>query len=181
VNTDFRAASAAGFLLFVREGTLFAQSFDARTFRATGNTIPVAEHVGSNIGTHEASFSASENHVVFANGLTVPSSQLTWVDRGGRILGTVGAPGPLASPALSPDGRRVAVSRIRQDGADILMVDTAGGAESRFTFDPSRNSAPVWSADGSRLFFTSTRDGVATLYQKRVNGTSQEERLLGAI
>jgi eukaryotic-like serine/threonine-protein kinase len=181
VNTDFRAAFAAGFLLFVREGTLFAQSFDARSFRTTGTTIPVAEHVGSNTGTQEASFSASEHHVVFASSLTVPSSQLTWVDRGGRILGTIGAPGTLSTPALSPDGRRVAVSRPRGDGADLWLVDAASGAESRATFDPSRNTAPVWSADGSRLFFASTRDGVATLYQKPVNGTSQEERLLGAI
>ena len=117
VDTHFRAAFAAGFLLFVREGTLFAQTFDARTYRTVGGMMPLAQHVGSNTGNEEASFSVSEHHLVFAGSLTVPSSQLTWIDRGGRILGTIGPPGPLASPALSPDESRVAVSRLQGDGA----------------------------------------------------------------
>jgi Tol biopolymer transport system component len=181
VDTHFRAAFAAGFLLFVREGTLFAQAFDARTYRTVGGTMPVAQHVGSNTGNEEASFSVSEHHLVFAGSLTVPSSQLTWIDRGGRILGTIGPPGPLASPALSPDESRVAVSRLQGDGADIWLVVAASGAESQLTFDPSRNNAPVWSAKGDRLFFNSTRDGSSMLYQKLVNGTSPEERLLDDI
>jgi Tol biopolymer transport system component len=178
VDTDFRAAFVAGFLLFVRDQTLLAQPFDARTFRTTGNTIPVAGHVGSNTSTHEASVSASEHAVVFADSLRVPSTQLTWLDRRGGVLGTIGKPGALDSLALSQNDRWVAVSRTQGDGAAIWLVDATSGEESQFTFDSSRNSAPVWSADGGRLFFTSDRLGTSALYHKAVNGTSLEKPLL---
>ena len=57
LDTEFRAAFAPpGYLLFVREGTLLAQPFDAATRQLTGSAFPVAERVGSGQGTGEAPF-----------------------------------------------------------------------------------------------------------------------------
>ena len=106
--------------------------------------------------------------------------QLTWVDRTGTARGTLGEPDPtLIGPRVSPDGRRVAVTRIVQGNADLWLLD--GTRMIRFTFDPARDLTPVWSPDGTQIAFRS--DPAASqfdLYQKLTNGTGVEERLVAS-
>ena len=47
-----------------------------------------------------------------------------------------------------------------------------------FTFDPEWDVAPIWSPDGSRIIFSSWRNGSWDLYQKAANGDGPEELLL---
>ena len=103
---------------------------------------------------------------------------MTWVDRGGNALGSVGQPGPYRNPELSPDGTRVAVNAVDAQGGtqDLWLVEMARGVTSRFTFDPGNDIYPVWSPDGSRIVFGSDREGgVYHLYQKRADGVGIEE------
>ena len=58
------------------------------------------------------------------------------------------------------------------------MIDLERGHPSRFTFDPEPDFLPIWSPDGSRIVFTSSRNGSWDLYQKAASGTAQEELLL---
>ena len=104
--------------------------------------------------------------------------QLTWFDRAGKALDTVGAPDEnnLTAPSLSPDGRRVAVSRRVQGNQDIWLMDA--DRTTRFTFDPSPDEFPIWSPDGSRIVFNSTRKGHRDVYQKPSNGAGSEELLV---
>ena len=99
----------SGYLIFVRDGTLLAQPFDAKALRVTGDPIPVSDDVWFHRATGNAAFSVSENGTLaYAAG---PSpSRLAWRDRSGREIGTVGGPAVFNSPRLSPDGTRVAVS-----------------------------------------------------------------------
>ena len=101
--------------------------------------------------------------------------QLTWFDRAGRTLGTMGAPDEnnLSSPNLSPDGRRVAVSRTVQGNQDIWLID--GTRTSRFTFDAALDRFPIWSPDGSQIVFDSDRKGQRDIYQKASSGEGAEE------
>ena len=95
---------------------------------------------------------------------------MTWVDRAGNALGSIGPPGVYRNPELSPDGTRVAVDVYDPQNAylDIWLVDVARGVASRFTFDPGNDVYPVWSPDGSRIVFGSDCEGgVPHLYQKR--------------
>ncbi len=65
--------------------------------------------------------------------------QLTWVDRSGTARGTVGdLDATLFLPRVSPDGRRVAVSRTVQRNTDLWLLD--GARTSRFTFDAALDS-----------------------------------------
>jgi len=57
---------------------------------------------------------------------------------------------------------------------DIWTRDLARSSESRITF-AGNNRYPVWSADGSHLFFVSDRDGTDKVYQKAANDTGPEE------
>ncbi|MCY3547210.1 MAG: amidohydrolase family protein [Gemmatimonadetes bacterium] len=69
----------------------------------------------------------------------------------------------IVSPAVSPDGRRIAFSA-RGD----LWVHTVGGDTEQLTDDPWIEIDPAWSPDGSRLAFSSDRDGRTDLYVRRM-------------
>ncbi len=171
-----------GYLLFVREGALMAQTFDNLRLALKGQATPVAEHLNDNGGGTGgyAAFTASANGVLAFQRSAAP--QLTWYDREGTALRSVGEPSDYQGLALSPDGMRLAVTKLKGANAvtaSIWLLDLArGGASTRFTFGSARARNPVWSADGSRIIFSSDRDGPWNLYQKSANGATDEEALL---
>jgi Tol biopolymer transport system component len=172
-----------GYLLYVRERALLAQPFDAKRLRFAGEPFPVVDDVsaGGGVATN-ADFSASDNAVLVCRGGSGSAlSQLTWVDREGRATGTLGAPADFGTITLSPDGVRVATSiqAPREGGSDIWILDAARSLSSRFTFDPADEGWPVWSADGSRIFFTSNRAGDYAVYEKASSGVG-DQRLVSA-
>jgi Tol biopolymer transport system component len=111
-------------------------------------------------------------------------TQLTWFDRGGKRLATVGEPGSGFSggfsPQLSPDEKQVVVDRfVPETGLfNLWLIEMASGISSRFTFDQQNNRTPVWSPDGARILFTSNREGAYNLYTKLSSGAGKEELLL---
>jgi Tol biopolymer transport system component len=170
------ADPSTGYLLFMREATLFAQPFDNRGMELRGQPTPVAEQVDDNNGGGggHGAFSASTNDVlVFARGPAL-DRQLTWYDRQGKVLGTVGEPANYGGLAISPDGTRVALSKRSGQTSNIWLVDLSRGTSTRFTFGSGLDSNPVWSPDGSRIIFSSGND----LYQKLASGLRDAELLL---
>jgi Tol biopolymer transport system component len=105
--------------------------------------------------------------------------RLTWFDRQGNKVGTIGEPGVYRTLAISPDGKRVAAERTdpQTQNRDIWLLDVANGAAARFTSDPGWDAFPTWSPDGSRIVFTSNRSGVYDLYRKASSGAGSEELL----
>ena len=71
----------------------------------------------------------------------------------------------LSSPAMSPDGQRVAftVSTVRESEnkrhSEVWVVSSAGGDAQRFTSSGYESSNARWSPDGKWLLFTSQRPG----------------------
>jgi serine/threonine protein kinase/Tol biopolymer transport system component len=169
----------AGYLLFLREGMLMAQRFDERRLELVGEAVSVAEGVGSFRDT--GYFAASANGVlVYKTGAGV--WRVTLVNRRGEVIGTAGEPGDYPNFALSPEGSRAAVTRQEvissAFGSDLWLLDFTRGINTRFTFGRGNNRSPVWSPDGSKIIFSSNRDGVFDLYQKAASGVSDEEPLL---
>lgn len=103
--------------------------------------------------------------------------RLTWFDRQGNKVGTIGEAGLYRTLTVSPDGKRVAVERNdpQTQNRDIWILDAESGAATRFTSDPGWEAFPTWSPDGTRVIFTSNRSGVYELYQKALNGAGNEE------
>ena len=95
-------------------------------------------------------------------------------------VGTLGSPDERNSVIeLSPDGQRVAVSRTSQGNQDIWLIDVARDGQTRFTDNPSWDSLPLWSPDGSQLMFSSGRSGFG-LFQKPANGARDEQLMLAS-
>jgi Tol biopolymer transport system component len=172
-----------GYLLFLRAGgALMAQPFDIEKLQLSGEPSQVAEEVGYNPSTGRAFFSVSNNGVLVYRSNILRNSQLTWFDRSGKQLGTVGTPGLMLTPSLSPDEKQVAILRGDLTSAsDIWLVDLSRESSSRFTFDPAMDTHPVWSPDGSRIVFSSGRAGPDDLYWKPSNGAGTEELLFKSV
>ena len=169
-----------GHLLFVRETTLMAQPFDVGARALTGEAVPLAEHI-QRLGTPPwAFFSASENGVlVYRAGDPASGGQITWVDRTGRGIGTLGDLAGYSDLQMSPDGTRTAVVRIDGESArDIWIYDNPRNIRTRFTFDAVNVQSPVWSPDGSEIVFASSRNGRLNLFRKSTSGVAREELVL---
>jgi serine/threonine protein kinase len=164
-----------GFLLYVQNGTLMAQNFDANALRLTGDAMPVAVHVGLNGPKRRALFTVSQNgFLAYAVASQAATNQLVWFDVSGKKVGETGKPGNYTGARISPDGRRLAVAKIAQNASNvgIWVYDLSQGVETRLTFDDSAGSAtPVWSPDGKMIAFSSNRGGPLHLYQKPADGT----------
>ncbi len=167
-----------GYLLFLREGTLLAQKFDTERLELAGDPVPVAEHVGD-ANNVLGFFTASANSILaFRSGLGTTGVQLTWFDRQGKPLGTIGDIGVMQRLAVSPDGRTVAVDRrdLQTGFLDIWLHDLTRGTASRLTFNTSNTGFPIWSPDGSHVAYY-TSGGQAGVHQKAASGIGQDDLL----
>jgi Tol biopolymer transport system component len=180
LTADSAATYTAGYLLFSREGTLMAQAFDPSSRRVAGEPFRFVDGIGSE-GSRYASLSASTNSVlVYGKGQMTPQSRLTWLDRTGRELRTVGDFENYPNITLSPDERVIAAAIMRGTpvNIDIYRVDANTGAADRLTFDPGNDVAPIWSPDSRSVVFSSQRSGRSALFQKAMVGTTSEDVLL---
>lgn len=180
-----RASSQAiyaepGYLLFVSDGVLRAQPFDAKRLELRGEPMPVAgaEDIGVNPSTPRAMFSVSQAGTLAYR--RSAANDLGWFDRTGRLLGWVGAAGRDSDPALSPDGRRAIVSRY--DPAtltrNIWILDLErNGLASPLTSHLAWANCPLWSSDGKDVIFASRVAGRTRLYEKRADGVAETREL----
>ncbi len=182
LDVDVPASFAQpGYLLFIRKSVLLAQPFDPKALRVTGEPVVVGRDVQYVATWGSSAYSTSQSGVLAYQGASPAARQLVWFDRSGTKISTLGPDGEYADdPRISPDGTRVAIRRLDPTtrSADIWIFDVSRGIGSRFTFDPARESNPVWSADGKRLYFSSNKAGIGDLYEKPVSGTGSEKLLL---
>jgi Tol biopolymer transport system component/predicted Ser/Thr protein kinase len=175
------AFAAPGLLLFQREGTLLGQRFDANKLEIQGEPVRLAEDIYYNSTNGRAAFDASSGVLIYKNdaGGSSPKLLLTWVDRAGKVIETVGVAGGYQGPDISPDGKRFAVHRHEGKGGDVWLIESPGGKATRLTFDATQeNGMPIWSPDGSHIAFGSFRNGKWGIYQKLSNGTGADELLV---
>jgi eukaryotic-like serine/threonine-protein kinase len=180
--------SPPGYVLFVEQGALLAQAFDAATLKLTGEPVKVAEGLGYYRTLGNAAFSVSTTGVLAYQGAT-QDSQIVWYDRRGAVTDTGWAKQNYGTVRFSPDAENVAVDVVDpQTGtADIWIYDLSRGTPIRFTSDPDDESEPVWSPDGRRIMFRMNRGGPASvqtgsaapnLFARTLGVTTEEELLV---
>jgi len=164
----------SGYLLFVKQGTLFAQRFDAGHLTVSGNPVPVADHVA--IYNSFAAVAVGDSRIAYRTGSGGGQRhQLAWFDRAGKEIASVGPTETNGNyPSLSAAGDRVVLQR----ASDIWLLER--NLLTRLVSSPALDVMPLWSPDASRIVFTSGRQGVADLYVKSVGGTASEDLLFAS-
>jgi eukaryotic-like serine/threonine-protein kinase len=169
--------SEPGYLVFSREGALLGQRFDSKSGRLEGEPFSIAEHVAYFLSSGQASFAVSPSGTL-AYQSHEDVSRLTWIDRAGRSLGTIGPPGNYLSVAVARDGRRIFYDRTRPGVGtfDVWSFDLERGVETPVTTDPDTEFAPVELRDEKEIVYSATRGGAPQLVRRNLE-TGREEQL----
>jgi serine/threonine protein kinase/Tol biopolymer transport system component len=172
-------------LVYSRDETLVAHSFDTNRLRVRGEPSPIAEHVRIQKNFWYGrlpTFTVSQTGLlVLQHGQLM--SRLEWFDRSGTPAGQLTEKREYVGDLeLSPDRKRLAVSVANDRRSHIWFVNVPSGALTQFTFGSGDELGLRWSADGRRAIYRSVRPqvqgGAYGLYQKSTDGGGSEELVL---
>ena len=176
---------STGHLTYLRNGTLFAVSFDAAQLRVTGAEAPVLDSLATGLLTGAAPYTFSPAGLLIyrLENDSSESTTLAWMDRKG-IAQTLPEPHhPWRTVPLAPDGQRAAGDLPDREGRGgkerIWIYDLARGILTPLS-SGGRDFAPVWHPDGRSLAFGSNRDGKFGIYRVPADSISQPELLFAA-
>jgi eukaryotic-like serine/threonine-protein kinase len=142
----------SGHLLFVRQGAIWAVAFDDQHLQARGRPVLIQPGVMTELDGLAHYAVAGDGTLVYAAGGSWRSARrLVWVSPDGSIEPLAFPLGTYNGLALSPDGRRVALTRGVGNNYDVWLGDLARGTLVALTRDPGEDGAPVWSPDGRQL------------------------------
>jgi hypothetical protein len=173
--------AAPGYLLFDRNGTLMAQQFIVPGAQLLGEAQPVGDKVPGHVGPSHLPVSASRNGTIaYWNGLG-PLFRLEWYDRSGKLLRQTGKPDHYVSPALTPDGKRLLVTRRTSSAVqDLWLAEVADGAWTRLTFSPNTTRFGIFSGTGRHVVFTSVEATGTWLLRRPITGAGEPEKYVDA-
>ncbi len=166
-----------GFVVFVREGALLGQRFNADAGRLTGEPFSIAEHVNYFLSTGHASFAVSPSGLLaFQSHDDV--SHLVWFDRSGRALETIGPPGNYLNVSLASDGRKVFYDRTRPGIGtfDVWSFDLERGVETPITTDSETEFGGIGLPGGKRIVYSANRGSAPELFLRDLE-TGSDVRL----
>jgi Tol biopolymer transport system component len=159
---------------------LVAQPFDVHKAELGGQPTPLPDHpalVGPNSA---AMFSASDTGllVYYPNVFGSLGWDLTWHDRSGKRLGSIGQDF-FALPSISPDATKVAAGVFDPTWwtPDLWIIDLARRTKTRFTFGPGSSGGAVWQPDGQAIIYGRSTSGTIHIYRKELNGKNPEPLL----
>jgi len=165
------AQYANGNVVYARESVLYAQPFDAEKMTAGGPPRAVGSVQFVRTPFPIAYFAVSEHELVCLPAGSEAQTQLTRVDRAGKVLGTIGSPGFISFPRLSHSGTRIAVDISDSEAiGDVWLIDTASGAPTRFAFDTANESVPVWSPADESITYTEDRETTSVIMTRPLAG-----------
>jgi serine/threonine-protein kinase len=171
---------AGGYLVYMHAATLFAVPFDLKRLETTGPSAPVVEGVASNPDVGGAQFSISDSGtLVYVAGAALSQDvSIFWLDAAGKFTPLRETPGNYNNPAISPDGKRLAVDITTGSRTDIWVYEWERDTLTRLTFAALSNAFPVWTPDGQRIAYASGEKGdVPNLWWIRADGGGDAQRL----
>jgi sugar lactone lactonase YvrE len=170
----------AGFLVFLRQNTLFAARFSAERVELLGPPVPVLEGVAiaNAYGSGQLSFSDNGVLAYLKDSNSQALERLVWHDPQGNKTPASAHERNYELMRISPDGRRALVQITESGTTNLWMLDIARDSLSRFTFDELVDRSPVWSPDGEWIYYSAFAGAASSnLFRKRSNGTGEAERL----
>ena len=128
-------------VLFARQGALWARRLRRDSTALEGELVPVAPKMLVSRGFFGYSAFSSSSTGSIAYRASAGETQLVWLDRAGRPVGTVGQADDAQMHLyhLSRDGRVAAVTRTIAGSTNVWLLDTERGVPRRLTFDVNDN------------------------------------------
>ncbi len=158
-------ADGRNYLLWLREGELWAQPFDDTALATIGNAREIASPV-SMIGLFgRANLAIPTNGLLLYAGFNT-LSQFAWYWQDGTSIRRQGEPGQYTTFRISPKGGRIVASTDKPGGTDLRMDVQA--QSTAIISDRGMNAYPVWSPDGRMVLYTSSH---LNLLLKGLEGT----------
>ena len=153
-----------------RAGQLMVAPFDARAM-SMGAAVPMADRVAA----FEVS---SDGDLLYREAQGDVVARPVFVDRLGNasVVDSTWV-GEMLNPALSTDGKRIAVAVVTPNDEQIWVKDLPWGAFSKVTLDAGDHFRPTWSADGHQIRFVQHIDSVFVLMERRADGTTNSHRV----
>lgn len=173
-----------GYLLFVQNGALMAQAFDADNLKLTGRPVPVlARAPGAAFG--KAFLSVSQRGIfIYSPRADAANAGVIQYDRTGKSLGPMGPQGEFYGASLSPDEKHAAFMSLagqfdREGAFDIWVHDLKRNSHRRFTFNPADDVYPLWNPSGAGIAWVSVEAEASRInYQPTFPETGSSQLLL---
>ena len=120
----------SGHLLFLHNGTLFAEGFDLAHLEVTSSPIPVIDNISTNTTLGAGLFAVSNAGTLAytpAESAGTRTRPIEWIDRSGKAASLQSASSDWADLAFAPDGHRLAFQLWDGSQRDIWVADLATG------------------------------------------------------
>jgi len=148
-----------GYLVFQRQGTLMAAPFDLSRLELTGQPVPVLEGVTPCGPSAPPQFSIDDRGtLLYRAGSPQVDSRLVLIDQSGKEETLGKHTGAFGGPAVSPDGRFVAIEISRDSEIQVAILERSRDIL-RTLPGGTREVGPVWSPDSQSFVVASNRDG----------------------
>jgi serine/threonine-protein kinase len=169
----------SGHLVYFRSGSLFAMPFDLRRMAVTGSETPVVNGISTLGPQGYADYSFSNTGLmVYVARFEAGGTSFAWVDKNGTVRPITSTLQPWGGGRLSSDGNRIAnITANPSEDGDVWLVDARRGTTTRLTFDGGAQH-PIWSPDGRRILYKSSKEGMAGIYSVSPDGTGRPELVL---
>jgi Tol biopolymer transport system component len=177
-----RSRGAAGHVIYMNQGTLFAVQFDLDRLETVGQPVPVLDGIATSstvTGGAQLALGTDGTLVYVPGGSGSTTVPIDWITREGSTSALRSAKANWSNPRFSPDGQRLAFEIFDGKQHDIWVHDSARDTLTQLTFGPSEDRSAVWTPDGQRLVFSSDRasPGVHNLYLMNADGSGEVTRL----
>ncbi len=180
----FARYAGTGHLVYITsEGTLMAVPFDQGRMEVTGDPVALGDRIGVRVGggAVDLALSASGTLWYAAGGVgSAGTGEAVWVTREGQATPIPGVTGLLSDPALSIDGKRLAIGA-RELTSHILIKELDQGPLSKLTTGSNNNWRAAWMADGRSVGFVSQAiapNANRDAYQRLADGSRPATLLL---
>jgi DNA-binding winged helix-turn-helix (wHTH) protein/Tol biopolymer transport system component len=168
--------AASGHILYVRDGALMAQRFDAESSTLRGTPVVIAGRVAAPDFLNGAYISGSSAGLLTYGG-GWSGGKLTWVDRAGNRVGDIDSPTPLHNPTLSDDERHILADTSGESNPElqgVWRIDLERGSRNRLL----RSGSALWSPDAQQVAFATGDGRVSNIFLTPAAGQNERKELL---